>query len=81
MNRTRPTIYLEDEVFMREAAVRRDPIFHETPINTLRDSARKHSPTPSILGQTRIKVGLIWLYGMKFRELLHRCHVWHLGAI
>jgi hypothetical protein len=27
------------------------------------------------------KVGLIWLYGMKFRELLHRCHVWNLGAI
>ena len=31
MYRTKPTIDLEDKVVMREAAVRRDPIIHETP--------------------------------------------------
>ena len=31
MYRTRSAIDLEDKVFMREAAIRSDPIFHETP--------------------------------------------------
>jgi hypothetical protein len=49
------------------------------PITTLRGTlihARRHSPTPRSLGQTCIKVGLIWFYGMEVRGLLHRRHVW-----
>src|SRR6266705_1776461 len=76
MYRISSTINLEDIVFVRKAAIGRDPILHETPPSTtLRETAaRKHSPTPRSLGQTGIKVGLIWCHGMQFGLLLHSCH-------
>jgi hypothetical protein len=61
--------------------MRRDPIFHETPINAPPRLSRRRFPTLRSLRQTFIKAGLIWFHGTEFRELLRGCHVWYLGSI
>jgi hypothetical protein len=55
---------------MRKTVIRRDPIFHETPHQYASIFDSRRSPTLRSVGQTRIKVGLIWFPRMKFESLL-----------
>src|SRR5215469_3422385 len=59
------TIDFKDVVLMREAAIGRNPIFHETPHQCRLDIDSRRSPTLTSLGQTCIKVCLISFHGTK----------------